>query len=79
MLNLPTERDKRIKVTNLSTQKFIVKRNKTHFLNYFFRARLINGELLERRDVKNNQVFKFKNSTWLIEIISKSEALDLVY
>lgn len=79
MLRIPTEKNTRLKITNLMTQKYIIKYNKNHLLAYFFYARLINGEPLTYSDITHNQVFKFKNSTWLIEIISKDEASDLIY
>lgn len=80
MLRLPTNRDKRIKITNLSSQKFILKHDITHFLHYFWGASLFGSEEpLKYGDVKDNQVFKFKGETYLIEIITKSDASDLVY
>lgn len=76
---LPKNRNEKIKITNLKSGKFLIKSNRTHCLSYFFGARLFNGDLLEYKNILNNQVFTFKNETWLIEIITKSEASDLVY
>ena len=76
----PTEKNNRIKITNLSTQKFLIKHDVTHFLHYFWGACLINtSEPMKYGDVKNNQVFKWRGETLLIEIITKSDASDLVY
>ena len=80
MRNLPAEKNNRIKITNLNTQKFLVKHDINHFLHYFFGARLFGSdEPLKYGDVRNNQVFQFKNETYLIEILHKDEASDLVY
>lgn len=79
MLEFPTERGTRLKITNLTTGKYIIKYNKNHCLAYFFYATLINGELLEYKNISHNQVFKFKGDTYLIEIISKDDACELVY
>ena len=76
---LPKNKNERLKITNLNTQKFLIKSNRSHCLSYFQNARLFNGEPLTYADIKNNQVFKFKNDTWLIEIITKSEADALKY
>lgn len=76
---LPTEKNNRIKITNLSTQKYIIKYNKNHLIHYFFGATLINGELLEYKNISHNQVFTFRDEKYLIELITKDEASDLVY
>ena len=78
-MRIPTERGTRVKITNLKSGKFLLKHDKNHCLHYFFGARLFNGELLTYADILHNQVFTFKNETWLIEIISKSEADALIY
>ena len=71
---LPKNKNERLKITNLRTQKYILKHDKNHCLSYFFYAKLFGSdEQLKYGDIKNNQVFKFKNDTWLIEIITKSE------
>lgn len=79
MRMLPKKRNERIKITQLKSGNFLIKHDRTHCLHYFWGAILINGEPLEYKNITHNQVFKWRDEKYLIELITKDEASDLVY